>query len=125
MFAYPKPEEKKDDKKLKATAVLSTTARASARQARKEARKAGVGSPPKPGTPGGDDPFAPVPLERQLSNASYISTVSIDPGADIELKSPKKEKEPSRFGFDASTTQANCWVVLTSGKIATGTPRTP
>jgi len=97
MFAYPKPEEKKDDKKLKATAVLSTTARASARQARKEARKAGVGSPPKPGTPGGDDPFAPVPLERQLSNASYISTVSIDPGADIELKSPKKEKEPSSF----------------------------
>jgi hypothetical protein len=37
MFAYPKVEEKKEDeKKTVATAVLSTTARAKAREARKE-----------------------------------------------------------------------------------------
>lgn len=42
MFSYPVIEEKKDtDKKLVATAVLSTTAKAKAKEARKEARKAG------------------------------------------------------------------------------------
>jgi hypothetical protein len=50
MFAYPQVEEKKEDeKKLVATAVLSTTARAKVREARKEARKlnnnSGLGSP--------------------------------------------------------------------------------
>jgi 26S proteasome regulatory subunit N2 len=39
MFAYPKVEEKKEDeKKVVATAVLSTTAKAKAREARKEVR---------------------------------------------------------------------------------------
>eukprot|EP00601_Ochromonadales_sp_CCMP2298_P028697 CAMPEP_0173343590 /NCGR_PEP_ID=MMETSP1144-20121109/10876_1 /TAXON_ID=483371 /ORGANISM="non described non described, Strain CCMP2298" /LENGTH=860 /DNA_ID=CAMNT_0014290369 /DNA_START=144 /DNA_END=2722 /DNA_ORIENTATION=+ len=44
MFAYPKAEEKKEEKdKMVATAVLSTTARAKAREARKEAKKIGGG----------------------------------------------------------------------------------
>jgi 26S proteasome regulatory subunit N2 len=42
MFAYPKAEEKKEDeKKTVTTAVLSTTVKAKAREARKEARKFG------------------------------------------------------------------------------------
>merc|ERR1711871_709083 len=42
MFAYPKMEEKEEKKKeLVATAVLSTTARAKAREARKEVKKQG------------------------------------------------------------------------------------
>jgi len=99
MFAYPKPVEKDEKKKLKATAVLSTTARAKAREARKEAKKSGrlsaAGSPAK--SVGGDD-LAPVPLERQLSNASYISTMSVDQKeGDAETVTPKKEREPSSF----------------------------
>ncbi len=77
MFAYPAIEEKKDDeKKLVATAVLSTTARAKAREAKKEARaklKEGGGTPSgKEGVSGKDD-MAPPSLERVTS---YMSTDS-------------------------------------------------
>merc|ERR1712224_1164073 len=49
--------------------------------------------PSKPGA-GGDDDLAPVPLERQLSNASYLSTVSLGKEDDAQVK---KEREPSSF----------------------------
>lgn len=99
MFSYPKVEEKEDAKKLVTTAVLSTTARHKQREARKEKRRgevgspgrsesAGISSPPKP-----HDDLAPVPLERQLSNVSYISTMSLD--EDIEPK--VVEREPKTF----------------------------
>ena len=90
MFAYPKVEEKKEDeKKLVATAVLSTTARAKAREARKEARKlntSGLGSPSKdPAAAGvGEGPA----LERSsslMSTASYMS-VEEPGGAGKEVR---------------------------------------
>lgn len=97
MFSYPKPEEKEKEKKLKATAVLSTTSRAKARAARIEAKKSGrLSGAPSPAKSTGGDDLAPVPLERQLSNASYISTMSVDNNKEEEAK-PKKEKEPSFF----------------------------
>ena len=72
MFAYPKIEEKKEDeKKLVATAVLSTTARAKAREARKEAKKLGR-------QPSLDSELAPIPLERVHSHLSTTSYISID-----------------------------------------------
>ena len=97
MFSYPKPEEKEKEKKLKATAVLSTTSRAKARAARIEAKKSGrLSGAPSPAKSTGGDDLAPVPLERQLSNASYISTAGVDNDKEDEAK-PKKEKEPSFF----------------------------
>jgi 26S proteasome regulatory subunit N2 len=96
MFAYPKAEEKdKTKKELVTTAVLSTTARANAREARREARKAGgdlgsLGSPPK-----AVEDFGPIPLERV---GSYISTMSVaDDNKEKEEEPAKKEKEPSFF----------------------------
>lgn len=90
-FAYPKAEEKKeDDKKLVATAVLSTTARAKAREARKEAKKLG-----KTGSMDVDGP----PLERvasHLSTTSYLSLDTEKPPVVTETK-PTKIKEPSSF----------------------------
>lgn len=72
MFAYPKIEEKKEDeKKMVATAVLSTTARAKAREARKEAKKLGR-------QPSLDSELAPIPLERVHSHLSTTSYISID-----------------------------------------------
>jgi len=110
MFSYPKPPEKEDKKKLVTTAVLSTTARAKAREARKELKRTAgsasnskASSPAKDGSPDKklDDGLAPIKFERQLSNASYISTMSVDGGDDEgdggELKLPKKEKEPNNF----------------------------
>ena len=65
MFANPKVDEKKEDeKKLVATAVLSTTNRAKARVARKEARKSHKD--------GG------VPMERVLSTISATSQMSAE-----------------------------------------------
>jgi len=99
MFAYPKIEEKKEDeKKLIATAVLSTTAKAKAREARKEARKLGrQNSLDSTGVPS-EGPT----LERTTSLMSTASYLSIE-----EVKQPlaegadggkaKKEKEPSFF----------------------------
>lgn len=86
MFAYPKVDEKKgDDKKLIATAVLSTTARAKAREAHKDRHK-------KMGASGGME--APG-LQR---TESYLSTAS---GMSVEEKTEevkaKVEKEPHSF----------------------------
>jgi 26S proteasome regulatory subunit N2 len=106
MFAYPKVEEKKgDEKKVVTTAVLSTTVKAKAREARKEARKLGrhmsmTSQTDKDGhTPRDKDKDTPrgekdkekekegttsedkgPSLERVtsfLSNASYLSTEEI------------------------------------------------
>ena len=105
MFAYPKAEEKKEDeKKLVATAVLSTTARAKAREARKEARKltapGGLGSPTKD-SPSKDHPGEGPALERSSSLMSTNSYMSLEEQGgkdkeDAETK-PKKDKEPSSF----------------------------
>lgn len=122
MFAYPKVEEKKgDEKKVVTTAVLSTTVKAKAREARKEARKLGrhmsmTSQTDKDGhTPRADkDKDTPRgekdkegadekghTLERVtsfLSNASYLSTEEIKTvGQDETQKVAKKEKEPSSF----------------------------
>ena len=93
MFSYPKLEEKKEDeKKLIATAVLSTTAKAKAREARKEARKQGIS---REATSEGPS------LERvtsHLSTASYLSFDELKPtDSTINNDSKKKDKEPSSF----------------------------
>ena len=91
MFAYPKIEEKKEDeKKLIATAVLSTTAKAKAREARKEARKLGRQNSMDSGVPEGPS------LERTTSLMSTTSYLSIDEVKPVE-DAKKKEKEPSNF----------------------------
>jgi 26S proteasome regulatory subunit N2 len=85
-------EKKEDEKKLVATAVLSTTAKAKAREARKEARKQGVS---REGTSEGPS------LERvtsHLSTASYLSFDELKPtDSTINNDSKKKDKEPSSF----------------------------
>jgi len=93
MFAYPKTEEKKEDeKKLIATAVLSTTAKAKAREARKEARKLGrQNSLDSTGVPEGPA------LERTTSLMSTTSYLSIEEVKPAEEAKVKKEKEPSSF----------------------------
>eukprot|EP01038_Epipyxis_sp_PR26KG_P006496 gene6496-8931_t len=89
MFAYPKIEEKKEDeKKLVATAVLSTTVRAKAREARKEAKK--LGRQPS------IDPEGP-PMERVTSHLSTTSYLSIDTEKPVEPKIVPKKKEPSSY----------------------------
>ncbi len=86
MFAYPKADEKKeDDKKLVATAVLSTTARAKAREAHKD-KRAKVGKDSGLEAPG---------LQRVESYMSTASGMSVEEKA--EEPKPKKEKEPSTF----------------------------
>jgi 26S proteasome regulatory subunit N2 len=70
MFAYPKTEEKKEeDQKLVTTAVLSTTVRTKAREARKEAKKFGKQM--------SLDPDGPA-LERVTSHLSTTSYLSVD-----------------------------------------------
>lgn len=96
MFAYPKIEEKKEDeKKLIATAVLSTTAKAKAREARKEARKLGrQNSMDSNGVPS-EGPA----LERTtslMSTTSYLSIEEVKPAEEVKAK---KEKEPSFFAL--------------------------
>lgn len=94
MFAYPKPEEKEDkDKKLVTTAVLSTTARARAREARKEARA-------KLNNSGMAGMEAPA-LERVPSHLSTASGLSVegDDKKDDKEKEKKKEKEPSQYNL--------------------------
>lgn len=94
MFAYPKVEEKKEDeKKLVATAVLSTTAKAKAREARKEARKAKAPTDGPKSPASSKDPAAaaaaaaaadnmdiadPIPMERVHSHLSTMSYLSIE-----------------------------------------------
>lgn len=76
MFAYNKAEEKKEeDKKPIATAVLSTTAKAKAREARKEAKKLGgsIGRQPSVDALPGS-----IPLERVASHMSTVSYISLD-----------------------------------------------
>jgi 26S proteasome regulatory subunit N2 len=116
-FAYPKPEEKKEGPaKPVATAVLSTTARVKAREARKEARKlvGGGGSPSGKGASAaksgagagagaaageGEGLEAPA-LERVTSYLSTTSYLSLDePKEKEEAKQTKKEKEPSSFSL--------------------------
>lgn len=108
MFAYPAKEDmKKDDKKLVATAVLSTTARQRAREARKEARAklagSAVGSPVKPDkgveSPGmgGDASMEPPSLERVQSYMSTASGISMDGDEKKEEEPKKKEKELGYF----------------------------
>jgi 26S proteasome regulatory subunit N2 len=96
MFAYHKQEEKKEeDKKPIATAVLSTTAKARAREARKEAKKLGLARQPSVDSvtmPGS------IPLERVASHMSTVSYISLDTEAKppVDTK-PKKAKEPTSF----------------------------
>ena len=96
MFAYPKMEEKEEKKKeLVATAVLSTTARAKAREARKEVKKQGSKDM-------GEGPA----LERvisAMSTASHLSIEEVNGGKaqdDSEAAPKKKEKEPSWFNIE-------------------------
>jgi 26S proteasome regulatory subunit N2 len=88
MFAYNKQEEKKEeDKKPIATAVLSTTAKAKARELRKEAKKLG-------GSAGGiyrqsstdSNALAPIPMERVTSHMSTTSYLSLDTVSDMTMK---------------------------------------
>lgn len=123
VFAYPRAEEKKEDeKKLIATAVLSTTVKAKAREARKEAKKhgapsspgslalqrtmsmnsdageGGVGSPDKGSVPEGG-----APLQRVYSNMSTASYLSLEEKVDDKAKAEaakketRKEREPTHF----------------------------
>lgn len=117
MFAYPSIEEKKEEKnKLVATAVLSTTAKAKAREARKEAKKSkedakegkvnGTGSSMSVDAEEEKSIAAelatPVELVRVKSNLSTVSYISVEaeklPGGDSPVK-PKKVKEPSSFAL--------------------------
>lgn len=99
MFDYPKVEEKKsDEKKHVATAVLSTTAKAKAREARKEAKKLGRAPSQDAASSAGPIPDA-IPLERVHSHLSTISYLSIEEKGPVEEVKPaaKKEREPTSF----------------------------
>lgn len=92
MFSYSKIEEKKEeDKKMVTTAVLSTTAKAKVREARKEAKKLGKQM-------SFDEA---VPLERVTSHLSTTSYLSVEEKAGEAGKqppvAPKKAKEPTSF----------------------------
>jgi 26S proteasome regulatory subunit N2 len=105
MFDYPKVEEKKsDEKKAVATAVLSTTLKAKAREARKEAKKAGKTISHDASSMGGNEQPSsgladPIPMERVPSHLSTMSYLSIEEkgGAAEEVKPAKKEREPTSF----------------------------
>jgi 26S proteasome regulatory subunit N2 len=72
MFSYHKAEVKKEDeKKVVTTAILSTTARAKFREAKKEAKK--LGRQPS------HDSMEGIPLERVPSHVSTTSYLSIEP----------------------------------------------
>lgn len=119
VFAYPSAETKReDDKKLIATAVLSTTVKARAREARKEAKKHGPSSPGKSsssnmevqsnsssvGKHTGPSESGPA-LERVVSHLSTTSYISLekektkkDEAEENEnAAATKKEKEPTSF----------------------------
>lgn len=106
MFDYPKVEEKKsEDKKLVATAVLSTTARAQQRVARKEHKKSVTFS----GTnitnasviedKSTNMDLEEVPMERVQSHLSTTSYLSIEDKSEKvnEEAKPKKEREATSF----------------------------
>jgi len=112
-FAYLKWEEKKEEeKKPMATAVLSTTAKAKAREAKKEAKKhGGVGrqissqmSIEKTASVNADDKdkdlaLGGIPLERVTSHLSTVSYLSVDadPKAQAAAEKAKKLREPTSF----------------------------
>jgi len=100
MFAYTKIEEKKEDeKKPVATAVLSTTLKMKAREARKEAKKLGRQSSIDSEGPGLERvPSEGPALERVASHLSTVSYLSLDTDNKpvVDLK-PKKAKEPTSF----------------------------
>lgn len=83
MFDYPKNEEKKsDEKKAVATAVLSTTVKAKAREARKEAKKIGKAMSQDASSIGDHDRDG-IPMERVHSHLSTVSYLSIEVVHDL------------------------------------------
>jgi len=110
-FAYLKWEEKKEEeKKPMATAVLSTAAKAKAREAKKDAKKHGVAGRQISSQMSVDDVakdkdkdlgLGGIPLERvtsRLSTTSYLS-VDADPKATLAAaaEKAKKVREPTSF----------------------------
>ena len=89
MFSNPKAEDRKEDeKKAVTTAVLSTTARAKARMARKESKKTGgvrAAGAKGEGAAGG--------MERVLSYVSAVSQQSAE-----ETEAPKAEEDAAKGG---------------------------
>jgi 26S proteasome regulatory subunit N2 len=86
MFANPRVDEKKEDEKQEVTtAVLSTTVRARARNARKESRKAGGGRMEE----SGDGGHSNNPLERTLSHvsAASIASAAYPPNSEVNSDS--------------------------------------
>ena len=72
MFDYPKIEEKVlNEKKPVATAILSTTVKTKAREARKEAKKHGKSLD-------GSNLDAAIPMERVHSHLSTLSYLSVE-----------------------------------------------
>jgi len=106
MFCYPKIEEKKEDeKKTLTTAVLSTTVKAKAREAKKEARKLGrqMSLTSQHTETAASDVGGPT-LERSaslMSNTSVLSSAEDNKtgiAAEEDTNKPiKKEKEASSF----------------------------
>jgi len=108
MFDYNKLEEKKDEeKKFVATAVLSTTAKAKVREARKEAKKHGKSTGNASVTSAGGhsasiqspskDNLEAVAMERVSSHLSTVSYLSIEEKVVEEPKPVKKEREATTF----------------------------
>lgn len=108
MFAYPKVEEKKEEeKKLVATAVLSTTVKAKAREARKEALKLHKPlSSSSHDVQSADNLDVPIPMERVASHLSTLSYISLgEDGGDhhhhhtspFKQLAAKKDREPTCF----------------------------
>lgn len=98
MFAYPKIEEKKEDKREKVvTAVLSTTMRSRARDQLKEAKKSGktLHMSRESSVSGGLNE-APN-MERVTSHLSTASYLSIEEKGPEPEEPKKKEREASSF----------------------------
>jgi 26S proteasome regulatory subunit N2 len=95
MFAYPKIEEKKEDKREKVvTAVLSTTVKSRARDMRKEARKSGKPLSRENSVTGLSEGPG---LERVASHLSTSSYLSIEEKGTEPEEPKKKEREPTSF----------------------------
>lgn len=96
MFAYPKFEEKKEDKRDKiVTAVLSTTAKTRAREVRKEARKSGRNLSRENSMSSGLN--EPPGLEKVASHISTTSYLSVEDKSPEPEEPKKKEREPNSF----------------------------
>jgi len=76
-FFSSKYPTSQDNTKLVATAVLSTTVRAKAREARKEAKKLGR-QPSLDSTSGMGNGLGEIPMERVTSHLSTTSYLSMD-----------------------------------------------